>query len=91
MISERNKEPVLDPKELYTSSLLLSLVMQTLHCDLQCRSAPDTHCKPQTESPSGEGLLVCCLVYLSNETATPSRDVKKKKKEDAAIRPLLIV
>ncbi|MEK7156478.1 MAG: hypothetical protein AAB790_01575, partial [Patescibacteria group bacterium] len=28
-------------------------------------------------------------VYLSNETATPSRDVKKKKK-DAAIRPLLI-
>ena len=41
------------------------------------------------------------LVYLSNDTATPSRDVKKKKaptreatdargKEAAAIRPLLI-
>ncbi len=45
---------------------------------------------PRTKKPLSEGLVcVCLLFYLSNDTATPSRVLKKKKK-DAAIRPLLM-
>lgn len=91
MGSGKSKEPLHDSKELYSSPLPFSLgVVQTLlaACDVSPWGARR---RLQTESPSGEGL-VCfvALVYLSNDTDTPSRDVKKKKKEVAAIRPLLI-
>jgi hypothetical protein len=49
----------------------------------------DADSDPQQKSPSEEGLFCVLLFYLSNDTATPSRNVKKKKLL-LEIRPLLI-
>src|SRR3989344_611758 len=72
---------------------VVPLIPMIAACDVgssKCRSA---HRGLQRRSPSGEGLLVCCFVwfYLSNDTATSLREVKKKKYHAAVLnRPLLM-
>lgn len=99
-VSERSKRPVLDRKSLIRKPLAVFARVAFR------RSATWVWLESSGQSPDnrkplrGGACLVCCLVYLSNETATPSRDVKKKnaptpKASEArgkmlSIRPLLI-